>query len=174
MKRSAGIRDKIRAKIAKLRKRPTVTKEQKLQCRVDTLTSEAQELNAGCMLLQEKSGDFVTRAETTKLPEAPPPDREALFQRDANAPPSQYEVQVKAHTILVKDWHAYEQEVAGFSKKLDKFTVTVENLKKEGLKPGPMGKTEHDFESLDNAIFNLKKQRVALSESVAAVPLPVL
>ena len=68
----------------------------------------------------------------------------------------------------------YEKDVRAYSKKLDRFSETVEHLKKDHVKPGQaMGKVEHHFEGLENAVFNLKEQRAELKKSVAGVPLPV-
>ena len=178
MKRTTSVRDKVRAQISrvenKFRKKPVVTPEQKLTARIDTMATQAEELHDECHRLRGKVATFTTRAETTQAPEIPPPEREPLFSRDSKkAPPSQYDTQLREYGVLVAEWHAYEKELRAFDKKFDKFVETVDSMKRDNVDPvKPMGKTEHDFESLDNAIFNLKEQRAELGKAVSEVPLP--
>lgn len=147
MNRKTSVREKLKAKLAKveskLRKKPPVTAEQKLQARIDTLNNQAHELNAECSRLQQEAASFVTRAETTKAPEAPP-DRDALFERDSKAPPSQYDAQLKAYTMLEFEFASFESQVQDYGKKLDKFVTLVGNLKKGHAEPGkPLDKMGH-------------------------------
>lgn len=122
----------------------------------------------------EKATSFTTRAETTPAPAEAPPKRDALFERNSTAPPGQYDAQLKARNLLLGDWLLFEKDVRAYSKKLDRFEGTVEGLRKDHVKPGQaMGKMEHHFEGLENAVFNLKEQRTELKKAVAGVPLPV-
>lgn len=166
-------RDYIREKIAKLQKRPVVTSDQKLQVQIDSMNTQASELDALCQSLKSKAGVFAARSESTPKPSSPPPDRQPLFDKDPKAPPTQYDAQVKAYGLLIGEWHVYEKEIKSFGKKLEHFEETVEGMKKKNIEPGKaIGKTEHEFIGLDNALFKLKEQRGELSRVVAAVPLP--
>ncbi|KAF2159376.1 hypothetical protein M409DRAFT_30127 [Zasmidium cellare ATCC 36951] len=172
MKRKMSVKDRVQARLSKLRKQPVVTPEQKLHCKLETLNKEAEDLQKECEKLQAKAVDFTDRASTTQAPEPPPADRKPLFQRDQ--PGSRYEAQVAAVKILNSEWHSFEKNgVRGFETKLSKFEAKVQRLKRSYLDPkAPMGTAEHQFEGLDNAIVNLKKQRVELSKAVAKVRLP--
>lgn len=167
-----SVKDRVQARLSKLRKQPVVTPEQKLHCKLDTLNKEAEELDQECEKLQEKANDFASRATTTQAPEPPPSDRKPLFQGDQ--PGSRYEAQVSAVKILNTQWESFEKnDVGGFEAKLDRFDVKVQRLKKKHLDPkAPMGGIEHSFEGLDNALAKLKQQRVDLSKVVAKVDLP--
>ena len=151
MQRNSSIRDRLKAGLvrasSRLRKRPPVTAEQQLQARIDTLGTKAQELHAECSRLQAEATTFVSRAETTKAPEAPP-DRDPLFQRDVKAPPSQYDGQVSAYKMLEAEFANFEAQVGAFGKKLDRFVGMFENLKKSHARPeAPMGRKEHQVSS---------------------------
>ncbi|CAK4030662.1 Hypothetical predicted protein [Lecanosticta acicola] len=178
MRRMRSIRDQVKAQLKrvenKLRRKPVVTSEQKLNARIGTMTMQAQELHDECHRLRGKATGFTTRAETTHAPEVPPPEREPLFDRNREkAPPTQYDTQLRDYGTLVAEWHAFGKELKAFDKRLDKYVDTVEAMKKDHLDPGkPMGKTEHDFDGLNNAIFNLKEQRTELGNAVSEVPLP--
>lgn len=171
MKNSTTLTAKLRTRLRKLRKQPKVTSEQKLQCKIDTLNTQAQDLHTQCTSLREQTATFGTRAQNTPKPASPPPEREPLFQRDR---PTQYDAQVKAFGILQRDWRAHEKAVQGFGEELEAFGVRVEGLKGSGKKKGK-GKAElqYGFEGLENAVMNLKEQRVELSKEMAAAGLPV-
>lgn len=172
-KRKFSIRQKIHEKLAKVRKTPVVTEEQKLQVKIDSMNTEAQELFNECTALQTKATTFTSRAETTPLPEAPPGDRQPLFERDPKAPSDHYDAQIKAYGVLLAEWHVFEKEAKGFGKKLEGFCETVENMKKKHFEQDKaIDKTGHEFIGLDNALFKLKEQKGELSRGVAAVPLP--
>ncbi|KAF7195743.1 hypothetical protein HII31_02878 [Pseudocercospora fuligena] len=172
-KRRKSVKETVRETVAKLRKRPHVTADQKLQVQIDSMNTQASELDAQCQVLKSKAGVFTARAQSTPMPSSPPPDREPLFERDPKAPPSQYDAQVKAYGILIGEWHLYEKEVKTFAKKLDRFEETVESMKRKHVEPTKaVGKPEHEFIGLDNALFKLKEQRGELSRAVATVPLP--
>lgn len=172
MKRKPNVKDRVQARLCKLRKQPVVTPEQKLHCKLETLNEEAEDLHQDGERLQAKVTNFSTRAATTQAPEPPPAGRKPLFQRDQ--PGSRYDAQVAAVKPLNSEWHSFEKnEVRGFETKLEKFEAKLQRLTRRKLDPrAPMGSAEHQVEGLDNAVGKLKKQRVEVSKAVANVSLP--
>lgn len=168
------MRQKLHEILAKLRKEPVLTPYQKLQPKTDSMALQAQELDSESQALKSRAGTFATRAESTSMPTAPPQDRERLFERDPKSPPSEYETQMKAYSVLIGEWRVYAKEVRAHNKKLDQFAETVQHMKGKHVEPGgAIGKREHDFIGLENAVFQLKGRNAELSKAVAAVPLPV-
>ncbi|KAI5362273.1 hypothetical protein Slin15195_G059240 [Septoria linicola] len=171
--KAAALKQKVNDQLAKFRKTPIVTPEQKLHVKIDSMKKEAQELNSEAAQLQSKAATFSARAGTTPSPLAPPPEREPLFERHPTGAPSNYDAQVRAYNVLTTDWKAFDKEVKAFDKKLDTFAKTLANMKEKHFETEKaVGKTEHEFIGLDNALHNLKLQKVELSKAVAAVPLP--
>jgi hypothetical protein len=112
----------------------------------------------------------------TPSPTKPPPTRDALFERKDDAPPSQYETQLKAYNTLLDDWRIFNLEVREYEDKFKQFSTQMSGMRKKvHLGPGkPMGRNEHDFEALENALRNLGEKRAELEKAVQAVPLPAM
>lgn len=163
--KTALFKQKLREKIAHLRKTPLVTPEQKLLMKLSSLKTEAKELHdtiSHHLLTQSKT--FSSRAAHTPLPTVPPPtSRDPLFERRPDGddgsprPNNNYDAQILAHGILVEEWRRFEKEDVGkWEKRFERFERTVEGLKEREFEPEKaVGEVEHEFIGLDNAMGNL-------------------
>lgn len=165
--------EKIRARLCN---EVPVSKEQKLARKIETLTKEAQELHTEGDELHQKAEAFNTRASSTQSPSAPPPNRDPLFRAQGEtAPPSQYEAELRAYNHLLEDWKIYEREVQKYEKRIKRFATSLKTARKKGgSKPGKQAfsQTDHEFESLTNALHNIEEQKAEIKRVVARVPLP--
>lgn len=86
-----------------------------------------------------------------------------------------YDAQLKAYDNLLEDWRRFRKEVKTFGKRIDRFSSSLVNAKKKGSpKPGkPFSATDHEFESLANALHNLKEQKAEIDRAVGKVSLPI-
>lgn len=164
--KTALFKQKLREKIAHLRKTPLVTPEQKLLMKLSSLKTEAKELHDTISHhLLTQSNTFSSRAAHTPLPTVPPPtSRDPLFERrpddddDDGPPKNNYDAQIRAHGILVEEWRRFEKEDVGkWEKRFERFERTVEGLKEREFEPEKaVGEVEHEFIGLDNAVGNLR------------------
>lgn len=171
--KGAQLKEKVKAKYHKLRKTPVVTPEQKLHTKLDSMKTEATDLNDTVSHLLTQAAIFTSRAQTTPEPSAPPVERAPLFERHETGPASNYDAQVKAYNDLTEEWDSYKKDVEAFEEKFDGFQKTLRNLKEKHYDTGkPVGKTEHEFIGLDNAEHNLKLKKRELESAVEGVGLP--
>lgn len=93
-------------------------------------------------------------------------------ETDRSPFPPRYEAQLKAYELLLEDWKQYNQEVKGHGRRIDQFAKSFETArKKHGLKKS-FSETDHQFESLANALHNLREQKKQIDRAVAEISLP--
>ncbi|PPJ55845.1 hypothetical protein CBER1_07438 [Cercospora berteroae] len=173
--KASTIKQKLREALAKLRKTPVVTPEQKLHLKLDTLKSQATNLNTQASHLLTQTTTFTSRASSTPLPNSPPSDREPLFERHpTSGPPSSYDAQVRAYETLTTEWKEFlENDVKSWEKELEQFEKVLGNLREKHFdSERKVGEMEHEFIGLGNAVHNLKLQRTEIRRAVEGGGLP--
>jgi hypothetical protein len=168
-----SLSDKMRELVTK---RPAIPAERRTACQLEILQDQARDLDAEVLRLQERTAVLSTRAQTTPSPTHPPPVRDPLFEPGENAPPSQHQAQTQAYNALFDEWRIFNLEVQEFEKAFKTFSTQMGGMQKK-IKLGPgkaMGRNEHNFEALENALGNLGQKRIEVEKGVKEVGLPIV